>query len=250
MGAPHGAGRDNPHGSLNTMPFCPRCGASTTSSMSYCVACGESLAPATTMAPRPTASTSQAPGGAATGPPGMTRDPLVVVLLSVVTLGLYGLYYWWVVSREVDDYARPTAPSHNLMRIGTVLALVGGAVLIFTLVSFLGALFAGSMSSGTFDEPTDAEVLAALLSGIGFFLLGATMAFAGAICRLVAKYRIWQAIEDAERHRPHARPLSSGLMLALAILAWFLSGPGVVVSLILVWMTQDHLNRLWGPPST
>jgi hypothetical protein len=60
----------------------------------------------------------------AIGPVGKVRSPIAVILLSIITLGIYGLYWQYAIFKEMKDY------SGN--GIGGVLALV--------FAIFLGAL--------------------------------------------------------------------------------------------------------------
>ena len=59
------------------------------------------------------------------------RGPIVVAILSIVTLGLYTLYYWYVINRELADHGRArdtdelgTSPGRSLA------ALFPGVLLI------------------------------------------------------------------------------------------------------------------------
>lgn len=185
---------------------------------------------------------AQAAAPRATGPPGQVREPFVVILLAIVTLGLYGLYYWWVVSREVDEYTQKPGHSHKLVQIGTIISLVAGVILFFAAISFIGTIIAEAADG---QEPTEEEVLGMVFGAIGTFILVGMAAFAGSIIRLVGKYRLWSALEENERARMHPNPLSAGLMIALVILAWFVPFIGFVLPLVVMWMTQEHLNQAW-----
>jgi hypothetical protein len=44
------------------------------------------------------------PTGAAPGPVGKVRSPLIVILLSFVTLGIYTLYWYYAVHKEMKDH--------------------------------------------------------------------------------------------------------------------------------------------------
>ena len=47
---------------------------------------------------------------------GAERDPGVVALLTIVTLGIYSIYWWYTVNRELRDFARtvqPGLPPHD-----------------------------------------------------------------------------------------------------------------------------------------
>lgn len=165
-----------------------------------------------------------------------------MLVLAVVTFGIYGLYYWWVASREMDEYARRPGHSHKLIRIGTIVLLVAMAVLVFALISFFGTLIAASASG---DEPTGGEVVAMVFGAFGVFFLAATAAFVGEVVRLVGKYRYWEMLEADERRRGHATPLSAGLMLILSLVGWFLPFIGWVLPLIVLYMTNEHTNQAW-----
>jgi hypothetical protein len=49
------------------------------------------------------------PGGHVLLAPGSTakvRNPIVVAILSFVTLGIYGIFWWYYINREMADYGR------------------------------------------------------------------------------------------------------------------------------------------------
>lgn len=176
-----------------------------------------------------------------TGPRGTTRETWLVLVLSLVTFGIYNLYYWWVVSRDVDAYAQRPNHSHKLVKIGTLIlvgAIVGALVLI---VPILAAIITVS----TAQADPGPEVLGALVGYVGLlFLLGAVY-FGGAIVRLVGKYRMWELVEADERRRNVPSPLSAGIMLLLALAGWFVPFVGVVMPFVILYMTQEHLNAAW-----
>jgi len=60
------------------------------------------------------------------GRPYLKRNPLGVLGLSIVTLGIYGLYWFYKVNEEIRDFTGDTtiSPSRSL------LALIPGALLI------------------------------------------------------------------------------------------------------------------------
>ena len=87
-------------------------------------------------APRPTSPVTPASAGYA--PPtmpvvGAERSPNVVALLSIVTLGLYLIYWWYTVNREMRDFARTVQPTHPLAASSpgtSTLAVTLGALII------------------------------------------------------------------------------------------------------------------------
>jgi len=59
------------------------------------------------------------------------RDPIVVVILTVVTLGIYHLFWWYYANRELADYGR----ARGTKELGenptmSVLALFPGGVIV------------------------------------------------------------------------------------------------------------------------
>ena len=59
------------------------------------------------------------PAAAGCAPPttpvlGAERNPNVVAVLSIVTFGLYLIYWWYTVNREMRDFARSVQPTHPL----------------------------------------------------------------------------------------------------------------------------------------
>ena len=54
------------------------------------------------------------PYGATTPVLGVERSPNVVAVLTIVTLGLYLIYWWYIVNREMRDFARTVQPTHPL----------------------------------------------------------------------------------------------------------------------------------------
>jgi hypothetical protein len=66
-------------------------------------------------------------------PLGVERGPVFVLVLSILTIGLYGIYWWYVVNREMRDFARSAQPTHPLAGsspLTSVLALALGWILI------------------------------------------------------------------------------------------------------------------------
>ena len=75
---------------------------------------------------------------AGTAPPttpvlGTERSPSVVAVLTIVTLGLYLIYWWYIVNREMRDFARTVQPTHPLATTSpgtSTLAITLGALII------------------------------------------------------------------------------------------------------------------------
>lgn len=229
------------------MSFCPNCGAPTSSAMAFCTSCGTSLARAVyPQAQGP----GQAPGApaqtqgqaqAVRGALGTHREPWLVVVLSLVTLGVYALYYWWVSSREVDAYAGKPGHSHGLVKIGVVVSLVAGVAFVILFASFFFGMFALMLTGG---EP-DASMAGAFVGGILTLILVGTALFVGSVVLLVGKYRVWEAIEQDEKRRMHPTPLSATLMLVLTLASFVVPFAGFVLPLVVLYLTQEHLNQAW-----
>ncbi|WP_051324883.1 DUF1707 domain-containing protein [Candidatus Solirubrobacter pratensis] len=64
---------------------------------------------------------------------GVDRSPGLVALLTVVTLGLYLIYWWYTVNREMRDFARTVQPTHPLAGaspVASTLAMTLGTLII------------------------------------------------------------------------------------------------------------------------
>ena len=77
----------------------------------------------------------QIPGAGSTA---KIRNPIAVVILVTVTLGIYGLFWWYFVNRELADYGRAKGTTELGTSPGTsLLAITLGALIIVpALVSF------------------------------------------------------------------------------------------------------------------
>ena len=86
--------------------------------------------------PVPPPPTSPVPGAA--GPPGQMRTPVVVILLSIVTLGIYSLFWYY---RVFEDFKLRTGQGVGGV-IGLLLALCIGIVNVFLLPYEIGNMYA------------------------------------------------------------------------------------------------------------
>jgi hypothetical protein len=68
---------------------------------------------------------------------GVTRGPLAVILLSIITLGIYGLYWQYATFKEMKAYAR-TGIGGGL---GLLFAILLGVVNIFMMPAEVGNLY-------------------------------------------------------------------------------------------------------------
>src|ERR1700693_3519122 len=80
-------------------------------------------------------------GGAAgygAGPVGKPRKPIVVLLLSIITLGIYAVYWYYASFKEMKDYYNDGIGGV----LALVIALVLSIVLIFLMPAEVGNLYA------------------------------------------------------------------------------------------------------------
>jgi hypothetical protein len=71
------------------------------------------------------------------GPVGKVRSPLVVVLLSIVTIGIYGLYWNYKTFQEMKDYSGNGIGG----LLGLILGLFCGIIMVFVLPSEVAGLY-------------------------------------------------------------------------------------------------------------
>ncbi|HVA03175.1 MAG TPA: DUF4234 domain-containing protein [Acidimicrobiales bacterium] len=72
------------------------------------------------------------------GPLGKIRSPWIVILLSVVTLGIYGIYWQYAMFKEMKDYSGQGIGGV----LGVVLAILLSIVNVFVMPSEVGNLYA------------------------------------------------------------------------------------------------------------
>jgi uncharacterized protein DUF4234 len=73
-----------------------------------------------------------------TGTVGMVRKPIVVLLLSIVTLGIYGLYWQYATFKELKDYSGEGIGGG----LGLLFAILVGIVNVFMMPHEIGQLYA------------------------------------------------------------------------------------------------------------
>lgn len=161
------------------------------------------------------------PSGRPTGPLGRPREPSLVVVLAVLTLGLSALAWVWRASREVDAYWTRPGRAFAAVRGGVILIALGWIAMVASI-----PLLAGTSSFGVF---------AALLMG------GASVAFGGTVSVWLGFWRTWSAIAEDERRRGRPDPIEPGLMLLFALLPV----ANLVTFFVALHRGQRHLNEMW-----
>ena len=80
--------------------------------------------------------------GLGRAPSGVVRRPIVVVILTGLTFGIYFLYWWYAINREIADVGRAWGtPELGEQPLLSLLAMFPGCfVMLPPLVSFFGAV--------------------------------------------------------------------------------------------------------------
>lgn len=97
------------------------------------------------------------------GPLGRIRNPWVVIVLSIVTLGIYGIYWQYAMFKEMKEYSGQGIGGV----LGLVLAVVLSIVNIFVMPSEVGNLYAAEGQPKPVQGVTGFWILVPL---IGFFV--------------------------------------------------------------------------------
>lgn len=237
------------------MTYCSACGRSSPDDATFCAHCGAALnkpvfgyeAPASPeLSPPPYAVPQAAAPVGGRGPVGRVVEPVLVLVLYLVTLGVYGAFYWWRVSKEVDAYTGRPGNAHSPARAGILTLVIATPLALGAYLFILLAIVATPGFDPESSQPP--ELTPEQAAAFGFpaliLLLAAVAALVGQIVLYVAKWRVWRAIEADERARGLPAPLSPGLMLIFVLVPY--------VSLVTFWIamhrTQKGLNGMWEAP--
>lgn len=187
----------------------------------------------------------------ARGPAGEEREPLHVALWTVLTLGIYQLYWLWISSRSVDRYDPRASSPFRVARwaiplnvVGAVGLLVAGVLLVQSTGLTPEAIQSGTADFQNLDISRDLLVLALVAVGA---------ALVGGIGVLVAYWRLWSFVQDSERRQGRSDPIRPGLMLTVVVgaglaaqlipLVGFLLGP--LAWAYVLYRSQEGLNWVW-----
>lgn len=230
------------------MPNCPRCGAALRSDVAFCVACGADIG---IPAPGPAAAPTLAQAGT---PLGKLVAPWKVLLLCVVTLGVYVYVFWWRTAREVDAYAGTRSR-------GLVAAGIGLVALSLALLMVAFTQSAMPYLAQIAEDPAaqiDQEAVRAAYLANPLYVAAAVASFTGSLAIYAGMWRAWHAIGRDERRRGRADPLQPALfavfLLAAALLQvasvfvpllQVLSIPALVATVWVIYAWQSRLNDTW-----
>jgi hypothetical protein len=96
------------------------------------------------------------------GPVGKVRSPLAVLLLSIVTLGIYGLYWYYKTFQEMKEYSGNGIGGV----LGLILSFFCGIIVIFLLPAEVGSLYTNDGQPAPISGLTGLWVLLPLLGGL------------------------------------------------------------------------------------
>ena len=164
--------------------FCAQCGRAVEAGASFCMACGALVAPAT-----------PAPVAALQGH-GMDREHwALLLLLNAVTLGAYGLWWWWSRAGRFDALRSPKKFGSRALFLVLLLAPIGS-------ILQLGAQYA----EGRLFNPEAASALPTPLevAGIG---LSVVAAISGVVFAFIARRMLLDHYHSQGRADVHVSAL-------------------------------------------
>ncbi len=100
--------------------------------------------------------------GVATGLVGKQRRPLAVLLLSIVTIGIYGLYWYYKTFQELKEYCGEGLGG----LLGLLLSLFCGIITIFVLPAEVGHVYERAGREAPIRGLTGFWVLLPIVGGI------------------------------------------------------------------------------------
>lgn len=168
---------------------------------------------------------------------GKMRSPGIVVLLSIVTFGLYLLYWYWASSEELDGFTLKPRRGHHKIRIAILSLLAGLVVLLVGVVVILREV--GSV--GDVSQLSPAAAAPAIL----LILVGIVMVLVGMVYLYVGLWQMWKDIQEDDLRRLVPQPFNPAVMLLLIALGIVVPYVGIVFTLAAIVLTQKGLNRVW-----
>jgi hypothetical protein len=96
------------------------------------------------------------------GPVGKPRSPLTVLLLSIITIGIYALFYYYKTFQEMKDYSGEGIGGV----LGLILTIFCGIVVVFLLPAEVGNLYVKEGQPAPVSAMTGFWVLLPLIGGL------------------------------------------------------------------------------------
>lgn len=190
---------------------------------------------------------------------GKVVHPATVVLLVVVTLGIYPLVFWWRVSKETD-LLRGHRHAHRVLKVGILVAVIGFVVAVVVVAAGLAQAYAILETGDGGRFRSEEEAVQALVDASLPLAIVATLALVAALvgCVMVAvgQYRSWDTLRSAERAQSGESSINPGLYLFVplgfvlcggipGIAGLLLALAGLVLGLTFMAITQAHLDHIW-----
>ncbi len=176
------------------------------------------------------------------GPPGKIREYWICLVLSIVTLGVYGLWYHWVMHRELCDYlGRPVREKPIWI---TYLVLYIG---MFSIIGAFVVMVVGAGLSGIGDEIEGiAAVLAGMLLLIGVFFLAVIAAVVLFIVYVVKQFKVLTAAKQAlGLPSESAANRFLGFYVGGVVASMFVGFVGTVLQAVAYWFMHEEYTQIW-----
>ena len=189
----------------------------------------------------PPAVYGQPPGAYAPRPPlgprsvGKTRSPAIVIVLGIVTLGVYLLFWAWSITKETDAFVNQPGHSNKKLKTSYILLIPAFALMVLAVVFLVG-----TMPKTETEVPSNTFFVA-----IGVLFLALPILVVSTVFYYMALWRVWTTLQSDDRGRGEQNPTNPGLLIALALLGLFVPYIGVVLSMAMLFLTQQALNRTW-----
>lgn len=142
------------------------------------------------------------------GPLGTNRSPIVVILLSIITCGIYSVYWFWKSGTELNDYTQRKDAAPLLFLIGYLISLLSGSLQVAV---GKDGLVSASLSG---------------VCGLVFFVL-----------YLISLYKMDQALArtNLEEGRPGTKHFGLWVVLSFCFIGSFVA----------MYQIQSNLNDIW-----
>lgn len=193
----------------------------------------------------PDAPQQQHASGLPTGPVANKREYAIGLLLSIVTLGLYGLWWHWVVHKEMCDFLQRPVEERNLWVAYVVLTIGSFVFLVISGVMMIGMIVAGTI-----------ENMASMFAAMGGMLLFLVVAMIAGIVSLVVLLifvsRQYSVIESVKGRMNLSMNNNVGLFLGLYLGGYavttfvpYIGIFGIVMFPIAYWFLHEHYDQVW-----